>query len=426
MISRDEPTGTTDNDLLLEGTTADRVQSASVVQSSGHLRWAVLGAVGLGVLLFGLAQWPAGDATSPDAQDNAAAAVDGDENAAATDSAEDDAAENAEDATEGEEEPEDSGNSSTTQTEGAATGVAGVGGPLVGEPTGLGVIYGSQGFGRLKLLELDSGVLHDLEATGDPLGVIGSSLVTRRSESVSVYPLDSIDAEPVIINGRGGWVDVVSISEDRIWTVSGDTGPNPDGWMILGYDETGVEVDSLELAATIPFYGWDPSAEFVQGEAGGIYRRDGGGFERVSIGTLAAAGDDLVLANECDERLECRLNWYDVDNWDEPLDLPTPDLPAQGQARVSGNDRWLVATNWVDGSTEIFDVQTGELVRTVRTTNGPIQLSTGLSPDGRWLIDPGFGNTVIVDLESGVEWPQDVRGEVAVFVDLAVVGFAGG
>lgn len=432
-------------DVFIEGTTGEEVHSASVVQSPVNLRWMMAGGLGLVLLLVGLTQWPKGEPPAPAAAADVALADQAENASDEDDTADGDSEHDPADAANGGPADADADDTGSTVADDPSTdddqadsddrrssGAAGettedevsvgVGLPLVGEQTGLGVIYGSQGLGRLHLLELDTGIVHELQATGDPLGIVGSTLITRRSESVSLYPLDSTNAEPTRISGQNGWVELIAITDDRIWAFDGN--PEPDGWIVVGYDETGAEVEEVDIPIVFPFYGWDPSTEFVQGQAGGIYRRQGDSFQRVSLGLLVAAGDDLILARECNDRMDCALNWYARDDWDRPLDLPAPAAPVQGRVDVAGNDRWLIVNNWVNGSTELYDVQTGELVRTISSFSGSIENSIGLSPDGRWLIDPGFGSSMIIDLESGREWPQDIRGEVAVFVDLSVVGFS--
>ncbi|MEM9651276.1 MAG: hypothetical protein AAGA65_04215 [Actinomycetota bacterium] len=450
-----------DDFLLIDGTTADRVESTSVAQSGAGPRLLVVGALGLVVLLAGLTLWPKGEATSPEAaaakaediaeaEDAAEAgdAAEADDTARADDTAEaddpaatddsddptqDDSPADARDGAEADEpaDPGDQPGATTadqaTDDRNAADGVEGEdgsSGPLLGEATGLGLIHVGRDFGRLGLLDLDTGVTHELAARGEPLGLLGSTLVTRASESVNLYPLDALDTAPAVIGGTTGWVDVLSITEDRVWALDGsnlDSG----GWTVIGYDRNGEAVEAVDADLAFPFFGWDPRANYVQGEAGGIYRRLGDGFQRVSTGTLAAIGDRLALVRECDEGLSCGMVWYRADDWEQPLDLTAPDVPVQSQVWLVADDRWLLVTSWILGTTNLYDVESGLLVRSLGPGGGgPFENAVALSRDGRWLLDPGTTDAVIVDLDSGTEWPLDgFRAGATLFVDLAAVGF---
>ncbi|MEM9651275.1 MAG: hypothetical protein AAGA65_04210 [Actinomycetota bacterium] len=415
--------------LLIVGAESGRLESSTVVRSSTVRRRALLGAAFLAVLLVGLTLWPTGERSTP------GAAIGGDP----TDGASGDEVDGGPVG----DEPSGPADRSTGGTEGAAAtrddassiGISigsgagglqpadGAVGPLLGEATGLGLVFGTPGFGPHDLVELDTGVVHELSATGELLGVMGSTVVVRQSNSLALYPLDTADPVGIAIEEDGSWINVMSITEDRLWTSNGSA---PQGSGLSAYDRTGTRVDVVDTQMTFPFFGWDPRAEFIQGLAGGIYRRDGDGFRRALDAALVAAGDDVILVRECDDRLACGLVWYRKNNLTTPLDWWVPDVLSQSRTTVVGGDRWLVVQRW-NGATAVHDVRTGRLVWSGDVTNGgPIMFgSPSISADGRWLVEAGFDGIIVVDLDSGAEWPIDAGSEFAVLVDLADVGDVG-
>lgn len=299
-------------------------------------------------------------------------------------------------------------------------------GPVVGEPTGLGLIIGQRPFTTMRLLDLDTGAVHRLAAQGEPVGVIGSSLVFRRDERVLTATLDTADDTGTgLADGTGGWVEIASITDNRLWaTPDGRTAP--EGRVLVGFDEAGDPVDEVTIPRGHTTFGRDPYAELIQ-NAGGIFRRTGDGYRRVSDANLLLAGEQLVLVEDCDDAMVCGRRWYQRSNWVGPLDLPVPDLPSQGWGAIVGDDRWMVIMDRTAGSLTLHSLTDGRPARTLGQTGPAGSGGVALSPDGRWLVEQTTAGLELVDLDNGASWlyvGQPIEPEsVVVFVALDRVGF---
>ncbi|MGI9595941.1 MAG: hypothetical protein ACR2QK_07260, partial [Acidimicrobiales bacterium] len=304
-------------------------------------------------------------------------------------------------------------------------------GPVLGELTGLGLVIGSyDSGGTIDILVLDTGEVFELPGVpGRPVGMVDQSLVASRYGEIFVADLSKPEPEPkTVFDAENGWNDYVEVDDGRIWTIADDA----ETLSMVAYSVDGELIDSVDLSLLGSGFGWPimtGASDLVQSSAGGVFRRVGSDFERLSTGRLRTVGNELALVDECDDRLRCRSRWHRVDDWTE-LDLPAPSFDADAFSTVAGDDRWLLTTNWRSSEMTLTEVATGEVVR---TWSDSLFYGYGdevpISEDGRWLVDAGRGlGPSMVDLDSGTEWPIDIRfsGDAAILiVDLAGTAFAG-
>lgn len=368
--------------------------------STGRSPAARLAAIGsvlvLGVLAWALFRQPSGEiAPDPSADDEAAI----DESTTTT-------------------RPRTTRRSRTTTTTVPTTTVLGradgSGGPLLGEETGLILAFGSMDRNGVQLLDLDSGELQVLDRPrGQPLGRLGSSLVLFGDDGTPrLLDLDDPGAAPIRLDGSLFWSQAVNIDDDRLWVF----GDGPDGMSLVAYDESGQEVDREELSSD------DMSGLFAYGSlaarppdlishtGSGLYRQEGEGYRLVAPGRTVAVGQRLALMETCDEVLRCSLGWFDTETG-AAIDHPEPArLDGDGVMTIVGGDRWLHRVEWGQNTASLVDITNGETIRELRIewSYGPFGPSAVVSDDGRWLLDRiANGDHVVVDLETGEEWPLE-------------------
>lgn len=307
-------------------------------------------------------------------------------------------------------------------------------GPLLGEPTGLTLVAGHPAIGRVQLLDLDTGVPRELETQrGAPLAVLGSHLVSRHNEAIRITDLADPAQEAVVIGSgpsASAWTEFAGIDDDRVWVYEQDF--ESYSARLVGYDVEGTVQDEIDRSELPGFFGWSAlHLDIVFHPAGGIYQREGDGFARRSGGLLLAVGDELVLVHECDEAMSCQSRWLDKSTWTDPGHPPPPSNELATSSAIAGSDRWLVLQSWESDVVRLIEIATGAVVREMPNTGFGAGLD-GFSPpmtgDGRWLVDgtsTSAGGAVVVDLDSGREWPipLDLRGDWhAVFVESSALG----
>ena len=415
--------------LLLDGPEAQSAESVSEVQSGPSGRWLVIGVVGIIALLLGLFAWPQAESEVEGAAGDLAEESDAESD---QDEAVDEDAVDEEEAVEVDDGPPSETDESETASpfqesiepaDGAtATGMN------VGEETGLGLVVGSYNSSTIQLYDLDAGEAFRLPGGGMPVAVIDSTLVVERPTGrVAIVELLAPDQDLVTLEGGGtsSWAQFMGADDELLWVqYSGD---DVDEEIIYGYDTDGEQRQTRELDI-VPFLaGWTGDTSLVYNVAGGIYAETDDGYQRISTGSLVAVGENIALINECDDVLRCESRWVDRSSWDSlPYRAPDDAGSLNASYAILGSDRWLVETSWINGSTTVTDVTSGEVVREVSSFNGPFN-EPAISDDGRWLFDPSGRSGVIVDLDSGTEWEQDVRlpdGATGVFVDLDETAFA--
>jgi hypothetical protein len=234
----------------------------------------------------------------------------------------------------------------------------------------------------------------------------------------AIQVVDLAGAEPEVIRlGEGraaAWLDFAGVEDGLIWVYV--PGIEDSDVALVAYDGEGVQQDKVDLSSVLTAYGRWLDRDLVSNPAGGIYRRDGDGFRRLSGGMLRAVGFELAIVHECDDALRCRSRWVESATWADP-GLPDPPPYDSGHySAIVGNDRWLLEISWRDGGANLYEIATGSLVRELRGEGyfvGPPEAAFPFSQDGRWLVEPTrrppFDATTVIDLESGREWSVPVE-----------------
>ncbi|MGH1489946.1 MAG: zinc ribbon domain-containing protein [Acidimicrobiales bacterium] len=411
-----------DNDLLLlSPASVESVETSSVVHSSFPTRWAAAGVLLVAAMMWGLYSWPQSEATS--GSEDGAATPGGSDLVPESDLAE--AVEDVEGA-DGQEQasmPED--RSITVEREGDADSTIGNESdsegdpddgsasapvePLVGELTGFGLAVGSFDRGNaVRLISLDTGDEVELGGvSGHTIGMIGTHLVVSRWDSISTVDLASEERQPVAVHeSELGNVNATWINDGKIWTTVDEGDGSP---MLVGFSETGEVVERREVLGLNFFFGTPGAGDLVSSDAGGIYRRRGDDYDRLSTGRLRVVGEDIALVDECDDSLRCTSVWYERESW-ERAELPSPGFAHVSWTAIAGNDRWLATTGLDEDGIELIEVATGEVERTItgQALSGPF-LSIPVSDDGRWLFSrTSTGGSVVIDMDSGTEWPIEL------------------
>lgn len=385
----------------------------------------VAGLAVMAVLAWALFRQPAGD--DPGAgDDEETAEADGertDDDPAEDDEPADDDAEDDEPA----DDPADDDAPSTTRDGGPTTSVPGDGpptavadGPLLGEPTGLTLLLGRWDRSGLTIVDLDTGEQREIERIrGTPAGVIGTNVILQRDNgapAIMDLAADEPVAEPIAAASSGGWTEVLDVEADRIWMIE----DGPSGTLYRAYDVDGEVVDEIDPTAlgidpySIFGLGITPDSGYLYHPGGGLYRRNGEGFERVSTGQALAVGDRVAILRRCDDELDCQLEWHDLRTGGR-IGFPAPPpsaLGGRGFYRIVGGDRWLLYIDWSDGTGEVIEIATGRTARSVGSERGwfgPFPPVASVSEDGRWFLDQVDRQLVVVDLDSGAEWALPVE-----------------
>lgn len=312
----------------------------------------------------------------------------------------------------------------TTRLEPATTGVVtapdGSVGPLLGQESGLTLIVGAAG--GLTVVDLDTGELQRFDGfRGHPRGMLGTVVVLGDNDGSGgpgLFDLARPEAGPIRLVEGPSWGEVAWIEDDRVWiyleshTGSGHT------LELAAFDRTGTKVEVRDVDEAS--YGWGPFGSthaftLVNDMAGGLYRLEDDRYRRVSTGHALAIGERLALVRECDEVRRCLNHWYDTETF-EVLDLPVPEGRSnQSQLQILGGDRWLLDWNWGSNSLRLIEVATGaerQLGVDARASIGPFGPQVALSPDGRWLLEPGTETWYVVDLDRDTTWPIELPSQI--------------
>lgn len=310
-------------------------------------------------------------------------------------------------------------------------------GPVLSEPSGLGLIYSLPGK-QPVVLNLDTGeTVKVSRVDAVPVTAIDQTVLFKApgwpgtDGLYEVIDISDLEREPAILEVAG--VDEMTFlggSKSLLFVASSvEENPSIGGRSFIEFSLRGEAMNQASLPSggiAVPG-GWATSSDH------GIYAMERGGFRRVFSGSVESIGENVAMVNRCSQTLECSVDWYRTDTW-ERLENPVPKLsggPVVWSRKIVG-DRWLVSSldyvevpGSINDGLAIYDINSGEEVR--RTD--PIDRSTspsedqpappyGLSQSGRhlYLDIVGETGTVLVDLESGEEFPIDLPPQASRFV----------
>jgi hypothetical protein len=281
----------------------------------------------------------------------------------------------------------------------STTGMVGDGAPLLGEPTGLSLVYGTES-SVVRQLDLDTGLVTQREARGWPMAVTGRWLVLLNPSggTVEAVPFDDPEAEPSRISRPGGspMAALAGPEPGQVWI--SEYGPEGAIGRLVRIEDGAV---LEEVALFVGSYGWygtmlDPTLS--GSPSGGIFEWSGGSYRRVSEAQLLAASDEVLLTQTCGEPAQCTLQWLDRRTF-EPVDRLLPALedrpsPEGSPIELSPGGR-VMAYYSADGP-RVFDVVRGQ-----QLPSQPGTPSLAASPDGRYVAWPEGSRIAIYDTETG-------------------------
>ncbi len=368
-------------------------------------RWMLI-AVGLFAVLVGWSLWSGGSGEPPAATDELA-----EESSPTTTSATTSSTTTSEPTT-----SSTQPRTTTTIGDSPSFSLVGDGRPLLGETTGLRLVLGRTSY-RPSVLDLDSGQLITSPTSPGsftPLVTSGDWLVVRVNDRLHALPLADLAADPVDLRpgGFSSWLDLadtVPRTDGKVWLIEY---LDPSARLVLVDLATGTEVESIEELDVYGRTQWAVAHSslvpaLIDPAGGGVYEADGDRYRQTVDGRLVVADDRRVLIEICDDRLDCRRQWFDRRTW-EPVDLVVPPEDASNLAFVNGSD-WLALTWYTstDATATLFNVSTG-MSRELSSYDPYIgaQRPT-VSADGRWLAEADGQDLVIISLERGDEWRFD-------------------
>lgn len=291
--------------------------------------------------------------------------------------------------------------------------------PVLGQPSGLSLLYG--GDGPLQSLDLDTGSLTTYGLDAHPVLVTGGELVLYQEDAgiVGWVPLD--DPGQQALTWKRGQVAPGS-GPGLLWVLDPEADePHPEGievgsgrWELFDVARNRITVRlpadlHPEIEGLLDGEPLGGSADvlrpgpFVSSRPDGVYLAIEDGFERVADGRLLTHDRETALVGRCGADEACELGWIDVGSG-ERIDRPVPNVRPRVANLVAGG-AWVHSIDF-DGTSELLELDSGRRIVHHWPTDRPT-----ISPDGRWLAE-WFGTTVVIsDLGGGV--PRTVN-----FVDV--------
>lgn len=282
----------------------------------------------------------------------------------------------------------------TTVTRPTTTTTARVGGPLLGEASGLWLFHGGEG--PLQRLDLDTGVIDRYGLRAWPLAAIGDELVVTAEGSGSIgwVSLENPGEQAAV------WTRATAARSDQaghVWLLTDD----PAEWTLIDVMPNRT-VERLPVSAqvfaanqtTVRQRHLVPDNDLIE-TANGIYQDDGAGYRRVTTGRLLDFDVDRALVEQCAETLgDCSLRWFARPDW-QSLDLPVPETPISS-GRLVGGGSWLLAIK-PDGTTSELVALDDER----RFSFDGVGDALTVSPDGRWAAYITDDGLMLLDLTTG-------------------------
>ncbi len=265
----------------------------------------------------------------------------------------------------------------------------GDGGPLLGEEVGYELIVSGR---PLKRLDLDTGALTELDVSvNNPIAAAGRTVLVRGNNG-GMHALNLDTGEPIQLQVEADHLSFVAVEDDgSAWFHASTVGI---GRFVRLDVASGAQLE--ERDANVADFGPIALAGLSLGlatsPAGGVYEQDGEQYRLVAPGQLLAASSDAVLVRQCDDTLQCSLQWLSREDFG-PVDLLVPEGEVPYATMVQGTDwlRVVALPNWTE---ELFNIRTGQIVD---LSDEGWEAGPPISPDGEWLVRSGTPGMLTVE-----------------------------
>ena len=268
---------------------------------------------------------------------------------------------------------------------------------------GLSLLYGG---GNLRRVDLDTGLVIEYEVRGIPVLHSGGWLVLADPNSDRAFSVPLADPDggtrvplPAVATWFGS-VATSSAEEGSAWFYA----PNEGGLRQLHIDLSDGTV--LEERPSNESWWYGPPAApggLSTTPDGGVFAATDDGYQRLEVGGLLAANDQLMLVTTCDAPSSCSLAWIDRSSG-LPVDraLPPTDQVYLGGALSPGG---RVLTLLGQAGPVAFDVDRGEAIDGI-AAGFPAGLA--VSPDERFIAVIN-ASPVLIDLDTAERFTVPLR-----------------
>jgi len=290
-------------------------------------------------------------------------------------------------------------------------------GPALGREVGFSLWFrGITGLQQLDLNTLDTTTFDLLDAS--PIyahdGWLVLAGVADARSSIFAVPVDDPEHE------------AVDLGDGTYWPPSAKAGPAPGTIWMINVAPTRqsawhlIRLADGDVLSELPaeplyFLAFQVGPEVASSRDGGIFEWQDGEYRRVAEGTMLAASDELVLAQNCETPSVCNQQWLDRSTW-EPVNRPLPaGFRGDGfSTTLSPGGRILIEQSTT--RLEVFDLDNGSNI------DLPLDLwdasRLAVSPDERYVAVVA-GLPILQDLDTGETYQLEipVADEWVLFVD---------
>jgi hypothetical protein len=275
------------------------------------------------------------------------------------------------------------------------------GAPLLGEPTGLGLVVAG---GTGRVIDLDTG---GVTRVGLPvLGVSAQGLLVQDGSGIATWPApyDGSGSTTILPIELGTVVEQVWVVGDGrlVWAVAYAesmtmTGP---AWSASLVDVDGAALGGFDLPEGVGPFGATDHGLLVTGP-GGVYLLDAGGHpERVSRGEALDVVGQQIHVLDCDEDLQCQVEVFDG-RGRRVGERPPPVGPwAWGSTSPDGR---LAFVEYRGDFAEQIVVTVDEEVVYQAEVSPSGRDALAWSPDGRWLAIASQDGIHVLDTLGGTD-----------------------
>lgn len=284
----------------------------------------------------------------------------------------------------------------STAASGVPTSHVGSGGPLLGEPVGFSLLFGTSD--RLRRIDLDSGVVTTYNRGGLPLFMSGDwVLLQSENGTVRAERVADLGGErvPPLWSPSSPGMPLPGPEPNQVWLPEATSRSLVWKLLDLGSRETVLEIDS-GASPTWQDQGSTLDPLVVGLRTGEIFEHDGRAYRSVAAGDLVAVGRTVVLVRRCTGPGSCSLVWLDRSTWREAAGaVPAVEPRRVVSASISDDGRLLLYAT--DSGSKLFDVTRGTEVADV----GSWPPNLAVSPDGRWASVLVAGRPSVYDVARG-------------------------